>query len=324
MKIRLNGGRVKDEGRVEILLPGQSNWTLICGDDWSLFEAMVVCRQLGMKYAQSAPSTGFFGGNSSKIGLSGVKCSGNEERLDLCLHDVTKDVSCPGSNDNSNIAGVTCIKKMADLVPDIIELSRSVHLEDKQLFFLQCAMEENCLAKSAYKAQDSGYGWHLETRRLLRFTARIVNQGDDAFRPFLPKSHWQWHHCHMHYHSMEVFAHYDIIDLKGNKVAEGHKASFCLEDNNCLPDIAPVFKCANFGDQGISPGCTDTYAYNVDCQWVDISDLLPGSYTFKLSVNPEFKVAEKSFDNNAALCNLLYTETHATLHNCTISRPDAR
>lgn len=81
---------------------------------------------------------------------------------------------------------------------------------------------------------------------------------------------------------MEVFAHYDIIDLKGNKVAEGHKASFCLEDNNCLPDIAPVFKCANFGDQGISPGCTDTYAYNVDCQWVDISDLLPGSYTFKV------------------------------------------
>ena len=42
---------------------------------------------------------------------------------------------------------------MADLVPDLHELSRSVHLEDKQLFFLQCAMEENCLASSAYEKQ---------------------------------------------------------------------------------------------------------------------------------------------------------------------------
>ena len=44
---------------------------------------------------------------------------------------------------------------MADLVPDIHELARSVHLEDKQLFFLQCAMEENCLSSSAYEKQVS-------------------------------------------------------------------------------------------------------------------------------------------------------------------------
>ncbi|KAK7061155.1 copper ion binding [Halocaridina rubra] len=86
---------------------------------------------------------------------------------------------------------------MADLVPDHYELARSAHLEDKQLFFLQCAMEENCLAASAVVAQESGYGWHLETRRLMRFTARIVNQGDEAFRPFLPKENWVWHGCHM-------------------------------------------------------------------------------------------------------------------------------
>ncbi|MPC31517.1 Lysyl oxidase 2B [Portunus trituberculatus] len=197
-------------------------------------------------------------------------------------------------------------KEMADLVPDHMEMARSARLEDKQLFFLQCAMEENCLATSSAEVERSGYGWHLNTRRLMRFTARIFNQGDEAFRPFLPKQYWEWHACHMHYHSMEVFAHYDIIDSQGNRVAEGHKASFCLEDNNCLPDVEPVFKCANYGDQGISPGCTDTYAYNIDCQWVDITDLKPGTYTFKLAINPEFKVAEKTFDNNAASCEMIY------------------
>lgn len=53
-----------------------------------------------------------------------------------------------------------------------------------------------------------------------------------------------------HYHSMEVFATFDIINQRGEKVAEGHKASFCLEDNQCLEGIEPQYACANYGDQG--------------------------------------------------------------------------
>lgn len=49
---------------------------------------------------------------------------------------------------------------------------------------------------------------------------------------------------------MEVFATFDIYNSTKHRVAEGHKASFCLEDNQCLPDVKPRYACANFGDQG--------------------------------------------------------------------------
>merc|ERR1711884_175336 len=202
LKVRLFGGRDFQEGRVEVQLDENGPWGPICGDGWGVREAMVICRELGLGFAQSGAQTNYFNSNSTTEEImSGVSCRGNEMFLSECHHDATN--WCPGTG-NSEVAAVVCVDKQADLAPDLYALMSSVYLEDKHLFFLQCAMEENCLAAEAYRMRRENPNFTLETRRLLRFTTSIENIGDADFRPFIPKSAWQWHACHMHYHSMEV------------------------------------------------------------------------------------------------------------------------
>lgn len=119
---------------------------------------------------------------------------------------------------------------------------------------------------------------------------------------------------------MEVFAHFDLFDLHSHRrIAEGHKASFCLEDNHCATGSTPKYKCAGFGDQGISVGCKDIYLASIDCQWIDITDTPPGLYLFKMCVNPDMKAPEISFKNNCASCLLEYDLYSVHLTNCSLT-----
>jgi len=211
--IRLVNGRNSNEGRVEVNIDGK--WGVICSDHWSLLEATVVCQQKGLGYANMAVQTNSFGGESLDKLISGLHCDGEEDHLAECYHEhVSDDVICSAV---TMVAGVVCSPVLPDLVPNATLLLHSSYLEDRPMVYMQCAMEEGCASASAYTIKEKQYDWQMTRRRLLRFSSSTWNFGTAEFRPYLPKNHWEWHDCHMHYHSMSVFAHYDILDEHGNR-----------------------------------------------------------------------------------------------------------
>ena len=105
-KVRLANGNSPNEGRVEVFWNG--TWGTVCDDSWDLYDATVICRELGFDGARvEAFSRAAFGaGEGMAILLDEVDCEGDEATVFDCPHGGLTRHNCRHSED----AGVRCGK----------------------------------------------------------------------------------------------------------------------------------------------------------------------------------------------------------------------
>ena len=82
----------------------RGKWGTICDDHWDIYDAKVVCRQLGYQYGVRALQGGRIRPGSGKIWLDDVHCTGSEQNLRSCSHAGWGIHNCRHSED----AGVEC------------------------------------------------------------------------------------------------------------------------------------------------------------------------------------------------------------------------
>lgn len=154
-----------------------------------------------------------------------------------------------------------------------------------------CAIADGCIVEA---------GW----RRVLRFATVTANVGTGDLHLGVPAETpgFVYSECHDHYH-FDGYADYRLLDDDGTEVGSGHKQAFCLRDSERISTSDPTverierYSCE---DQGIQRGWADTYNASLDCQWVDVTDVAPGDYTLRITVNASRAIAELDYDNDVA------------------------
>lgn len=129
---------------------------------------------------------------------------------------------------------------------------------------------------------------------------------------------------HEHFHSQRIAA-YALVDAAGNPVQEASKnlAGFCLYDSygppasgapTRYPGAYPggVRPCAN-GEpgyagllrMGIQRNWGDFYGSQLTDQWVDVTDVTPGSYRLRATVDPDGLYTESDEGDNTTTANVV-------------------
>lgn len=161
----------------------------------------------------------------------------------------------------------------------------------------------------------------LGQRRLIRFTTRINNIGttdyyigNNSTQPGM----FSTANCHGHPH-YQGYADYVLYNANGQMIPVGFKNGFCVIDVGCNPGSTGQYGCSNMG---ISKGCYDIYGSGTTCNWIDVTDVEPGTYTLVLRTNwqraPDaLGRHEMNYDNNWAQVCINLTATSFSLNpNC--------
>ena len=125
--VRLVSGPTKYEGRVEVYHNGE--WSTVCDDDWDLNDAQVVCTELGLDNAVSAPISAFYGEGRGYIWFHHVECVGTERTIRKCSYS-EQNMGFFGYCYHSKDAGVKCSTGISKTcacqhVPDFANLLRT-------------------------------------------------------------------------------------------------------------------------------------------------------------------------------------------------------
>jgi len=212
-------------------------------------------------------------------------------------------LALPGFDSNnpecrSKMPVCTDPSKCPDLTVDGSRAQSSYYVVINEFSETSCAVVEGCTQPGK--------------RKLLRFDMSTPNIGTADLHLGDPskadmKSCFIWSPCHAHYH-FTAYADFALIDPKAQGdgetvVARGAKSSSCLMDGYRIPDPndspilqqGQIYTCQN---QGIHKGYLDLYGGHLDCQWIDVTGLTPGTYTMRLEVNKYHVLPESNYNNN--------------------------
>ncbi len=234
-----------------------------------------------------AISDGYLWPDATRLGAPGDRCSAGCAIGRLCCQisplnnvaDSTKRFGCLSPVNGSCPA--------PDLRVDPVVLA-TYYFEWQTFGTASCALAERCVDVSG-------------VRRLLRFPTLTENAGTRDLvlgDPTASPNLFAYGQCHGHYH-YEGYASYRLLRADGSLAATGRKQSFCLGDNLHLsgPTFEPQYHC-NY--QGITAGWSDEYIASLDCQWIDVTNVAPGSYFLEVIVNPAGALFESNYTNNTA------------------------
>ncbi|HJQ64969.1 MAG TPA: lysyl oxidase family protein [Gemmatimonadales bacterium] len=182
-----------------------------------------------------------------------------------------------------------------NLIPLIGRFKIQVRTFEKK----HCAVKERCTKPGK--------------RKLLRFDYRVWNAGNKDLHIGDPTQRPRWFEysdCHKHYH-LKGFNQYTVFGSGGGR-KRGQKQGFCLEDTRWKGPVARKRKRFNCDNQGVSAGWYDLYSRDLDCQWVDITDLPDGDYVLQAETNPKRRngrrrVREDNYTDNVIQVGLRIT-----------------
>jgi hypothetical protein len=167
----------------------------------------------------------------------------------------------------------------------------------------------NRISRETFAAQSCETGMSClrgsGPRTLLRFNSAIANLGTEDLLLGTPAGNPLFHFdaCHNHFHLEDVLL-YElvhpgsgaVVTVDGERIV-GRKTGFCMMDvGPALSGVASRgYQCEN---QGISAGWFDEYEASLECQFIDITGVPPGSYLLRMTVNPGRQLKESDLSNN--------------------------